>query len=94
MGVASLVLGIIGFLFALIPIVGMYAWPVTVLAVVLGYAGLKTEPAKGQAIAGLTLGLLGCALAAFWWWSTREATALQLLGAGAVAVVALGRRRR
>jgi hypothetical protein len=58
MGVAALVLGIIGTLLSLIPILGMYAIPLTAIALVLGVLGAR-KPKKGLAIAGLVLGLIG-----------------------------------
>jgi len=58
MGVAALVLGIVGTLIALIPVLGMYAIPLTALALIFGLVGMR-KPKKGLAIAGLTLGLVG-----------------------------------
>jgi hypothetical protein len=92
MGVASLVLGIIGLLFALIPIVGMYAWPLTVLAVILGYFGMKNPQGRGNAIAGLVLGLLGTALVIFWYPLIDES--LPSIAAVSVAAICLVRRAR
>lgn len=68
MGVASLVLGIIGLLIALIPFFGMWAWPLTTLAILLGYFGMKQPQGKGNAVAGLILGIVGTALAIYWYW--------------------------
>ncbi len=61
-GVAALVLGIIGFIFALIPLFGIFiAWPCAVLAVVFGGVGMifafKGRANKGVAIAGTVLGI-------------------------------------
>jgi hypothetical protein len=58
MGVAALVLGIVGTLIALIPILGMYAIPLTAIALILGILGVR-KPKKGLAMAGLLLGLVG-----------------------------------
>ena len=58
MGVAALVLGIIGTLVSFIPVLGMYAIPLTVLALAFGALGLR-KPKRGLATAGLVLGLVG-----------------------------------
>jgi hypothetical protein len=58
MGVAALVLGIIGALIALIPVLGMYAIPLTALALIFGLFGMR-KPKRGLAIAGTVLGLVG-----------------------------------
>ncbi len=65
MGIAALVLGIIGLLLSFIPFFGMYALPLTVLAVLLGGFGMRKLP-RGLATAGLVLGLLGTALGGYW----------------------------
>lgn len=66
MPIAALVLGIVGLLFALIPCLGMYALPLTVLAVIFGAVGMKKQAGKGMAIAGLVCGIVGTAVAAYW----------------------------
>jgi hypothetical protein len=90
MGVASLVLGIIGLLFALIPFFGMWAWPLTTLALVLGYFGMKQPTNKGTATAGFVLGLLGTALVVVWYVLLPDAKLA--LVAGSLASLALLRR--
>jgi apolipoprotein N-acyltransferase len=65
MGVAALVLGIVGFVVSIIPFLGQYALPVTVLALLLGAIGMRKQP-RGLATAGLVLGLLGSGLGAYW----------------------------
>lgn len=66
MGIAAMVLGIVGLLFSFIPCLGMYAAPVTLLAVILGAIGMRKPQGKGMAIAGLTCGALGCIISAYW----------------------------
>jgi hypothetical protein len=66
MPVAALVVGIVGLLLALVPCLGMYALPLTLLAVVFGAVGMKKPAGKGMAIAGLVCGIVGTAIAAWW----------------------------
>jgi hypothetical protein len=66
-GVAALVLGIVGFAFAWIPIFGLFiAWPCAVLAVVFGGIGMifafKGRASKGITIAGAVLGMAALVL--------------------------------
>ena len=69
MAVTSLVLGIIGALFGLIPLFFFIAFPCGLLALIFGVVGRRTamtDPlrgGKGMATAGLILGLLGFGLA-------------------------------
>jgi hypothetical protein len=79
MGVASLVLGIIGLIISLIPFLGQYALVLTIFAVVLGALGRRSLQGKGQgqgkglATAGLALGLIGTALGGFWVYASHKA---------------------
>jgi hypothetical protein len=69
MGIAALVLGIVGLLASLVPCVGMFAIPLTLLAVLFGALGLRRPkdgtqaPGRGMAIAGLVCGVLGTLIA-------------------------------
>ena len=90
MGVASLVLGIIGLLLSLIPFFGMWAWPLTTLAMVLGYFGTKQPQGRGNAIAGLILGTLGTALAIYWYWLIDQS--VPTVAATSIAAVVVLRR--
>ncbi|HUJ62343.1 MAG TPA: hypothetical protein VLX92_27740 [Kofleriaceae bacterium] len=72
MGVAALVLGIVGLLLSFIPFFGMYALPLTALALILGALGAR-KPKKGLAIAGLVLGLVGSGLGAYWAYASHKA---------------------
>lgn len=59
LGIAALITGIVGVVFAWIPVLGIV---LTVLAIVFGAVALKSS-ARGQAIAGLVLGVVGTAIA-------------------------------
>jgi hypothetical protein len=73
MGVASLVLGIIGLLLSFIPFIGQYALPLTGLALILGIFGMRKPAGKGLAVAGLVLGLVGSGLGGYWIYATHKA---------------------
>lgn len=66
MPIAALVLGIIGLVLSLVPCLGMYAMPLTVLAVILGALGMKAATGRGMAIAGLVCGIIGTCVAGWW----------------------------
>jgi hypothetical protein len=63
MNIAALVLGIVGTVVALIPCLGMYAIPLTLLAIVFGALSMKREQGRGMAVAGLVLGIIGSFIA-------------------------------
>jgi hypothetical protein len=71
MGIAALVLGILGLLISLIPGLFLVALPFGVLALVLGIVGRKSATSNGQptgtATAGMVLGLIACAFAVAMW---------------------------
>lgn len=68
LAVASLVLGITGLLFSWIPLIGIVAWPLVIVGLVLGFIALPTinrgeRSGYGLAIAGMItagVGLLIC----------------------------------
>ncbi len=63
LAVASLVLGILALVTVWIPILGMIAWILAPLGLVLGLVALSKPIGRGMAIAGAVcsgLGLLGC----------------------------------
>jgi hypothetical protein len=71
MGVASLVLGIVGLVFSFMPVIGVIAWPLVILGVVFGAVGISKaakEPGtpKGTAVAGLTCSLVGLLICVLW----------------------------
>jgi hypothetical protein len=76
MGIAALVLGIVGAVFSLVPCLGMYALPVTLLAVVFGALGMRKPEGKGMAIAGLVCGMVGTCVACYWLWLYLHAESL------------------
>lgn len=69
-GTAGFVIGLLGLLFSFIPVIGVIAWPLVVLGLVLAGIGLSRARArratnKGLAVAGLVcsaIGLLMCVL--------------------------------
>ncbi|MBN9735768.1 MULTISPECIES: DUF4190 domain-containing protein [unclassified Pseudonocardia] len=66
LGTAALVLGILGALFSLIPIIGVIAWPMVVIGLVLGVLGIVRANAgkadnRGVAISGTVLSAFGLA---------------------------------
>jgi len=77
MPIAALVLGIVGLVLSLVPCLGMYAMPLTLLAVILGVFGMKAATGRGMAIAGLVCGIIGSCIAAWWIYAvvvTKDAT--------------------
>jgi MmpS family membrane protein len=70
-GTAGFVLGLVGFLVSFIPLVGVVAWPLVILGLVLslvGFArankGIATN--KGLAVAGAVLSVLGLIVCVLW----------------------------
>ena len=78
MGVASLVLGIVGLVFSFIPCLGSWGIFLTVPGVVLGAVGLasaaKKNAPKGLAIAGLVCSIIGSAIAGYQWYVLHKAS--------------------
>ena len=70
-----MVLGILGLVLSFVPCLGMYALPLTVLAVILGALAMRSgkdglpKKGKGMAIAGLVCGLFGSLIGAYWLWA-------------------------
>lgn len=65
MAVASLVLGIIGLVFAFIPAVGWVGAILGIVGIILGVLGRKSQPEKkGMAIAGLVMSIIAVVLGA------------------------------
>lgn len=63
MAVAALVLGIVGSVFGLIPILGLIALPLGILAIIFGFVGRKRSIGRGMALAGILTGALALLLA-------------------------------
>ncbi|RZT87658.1 hypothetical protein EV383_4584 [Pseudonocardia sediminis] len=71
LGTASLVLGLLGAIFALLPIIGVIAWPMVIIGLVLGLIGVTRAQKgeadnKGVAIAGVVLSAVGLMLCFAW----------------------------
>ena len=63
MAAASLILGVFGLMLVWIPMIGMIAWVLSPLGLVLGLVALGTPAGRGVAIAGTVcsaIGLLAC----------------------------------
>jgi hypothetical protein len=60
---AALVLGIVASCIGLIPILGIFALPCALLAIIFGAIGIRRNVKRGFAITGLVTGVLGIVLA-------------------------------
>ncbi|TDC95399.1 hypothetical protein E1161_04215 [Saccharopolyspora aridisoli] len=63
-GLTAMILGIIGFMLSLIPLIGVVAWPLVILGLIFGLIGIvrayrKIATNMGMAIAGTALSALG-----------------------------------
>lgn len=71
MGVAALVLGIIGTLFSIIPGLFWIGVPLALVALILGIVGRKaavtSNQPTGSATAGMVLGIVGLAIGILMW---------------------------
>lgn len=70
-GVTSLVLGIVGAVFSLIPIIGVIAWPLVILGLIFGILGIVRASKgaatnRGVAIAGTALSAVGLLICMVW----------------------------
>lgn len=65
MGLAAMIIGIVGMLLALIPIIGFISWILAPLAIVFGLIGLNRS-GKGFAITGIITGGLGLLICIAW----------------------------
>ncbi len=66
MAAASLILGVFGLMVVWIPLIGMIAWVLSPLGLVLGLVALRNPAGRGVAIAGVTCSAIGL-LACFGW---------------------------
>lgn len=57
MATTALVMGIIGVVLGIIPIIGWFFLPLWILAIIFGVLGLKKVEKRGFAIAGVALGV-------------------------------------
>lgn len=70
-GVTALVLGIVGIVFAFIPIIGVIAWPLVVLGLVFGILGIRRARVGnagnlGAAVTGTVLSAVGLVVCFLW----------------------------
>lgn len=69
-GTAGFVVGLIGLIFAPIPVIGVVAWPLVIIGLVLSIIGLararKGAPNKGLSTAGIVCSAVGLALCIMW----------------------------
>jgi type IV secretory pathway VirB10-like protein len=71
LGTAGFVLGLIGLIFAFIPIIGIVAWPLTILGLIFGIVGtLRANRGqasnKGLAITAVVLSAIGLVICVLW----------------------------
>lgn len=71
MGTAGFVLGLIGLIFSLIPIIGVIAWPLVILGLIFSIFGIRNARKgrannKGIAIAGVALSAIGLLMCILW----------------------------
>ena len=66
LGVLSLVLGIIGLICSIIPVIGLISWLLAPGALITGFLGLRNQASKGLAIAGLVTGGLALVVCLIW----------------------------
>lgn len=71
MGTAAFVLGLLAALFAMIPLIGVIAWPLSILGLVFGLVGISrtrkgVATNKGLSIAGTVLAAIGLVLCITW----------------------------
>ncbi|HEV2779765.1 MAG TPA: hypothetical protein VGX25_10235 [Actinophytocola sp.] len=68
---AGFVCGLIGLIFSVIPIIGVIAWPLVIIGIVLSAVGLNYASNgkannKGIAIAGLAVSVVGLFICILW----------------------------
>ncbi|MFD7653875.1 MmpS family transport accessory protein [Actinosynnema sp. NPDC059797] len=71
LGTAGFVLGLVGLLFSFLPVIGVVAWPLVILGLVLGLVGWARADRgratnKGLAIAGVALSAIGLVVCVLW----------------------------
>ncbi|GAA1279806.1 MmpS family transport accessory protein [Saccharothrix xinjiangensis] len=71
LGTAGFVLGLVGLLFSFLPVIGVVAWPLVILGLVLGLVGWARADRgratnKGLAIAGVALSAVGLVVCVLW----------------------------
>ncbi|GAB3145456.1 hypothetical protein GCM10027258_36000 [Amycolatopsis stemonae] len=71
LGTAGFVLGLLGLLFSPIPLIGVIAWPLVILGLILSFVGLSrankgVASNKGLSIAGVVLSAIGLLVCIIW----------------------------
>ncbi|MTD54885.1 DUF4190 domain-containing protein [Amycolatopsis pithecellobii] len=71
LGVSGMVLGIVALVFSFVPVIGVIAWPLSIVGTVLSGVGInyvRTGRAdnKGVAIAGLTTSVIALVVCILW----------------------------
>lgn len=71
LGTAGFVLGLVGLIFAFIPLIGIIAWPLTILGLIFGIVGtLRANRGqasnKGMAITAVVLSAIGLVICVIW----------------------------
>jgi hypothetical protein len=71
LGTAGFVLGLVGLIFAFIPIIGIIAWPLTILGLIFGIVGTVRANRgqasnKGLAITAVVLSAIGLVICVLW----------------------------
>lgn len=66
LGIASLVLGILGVLTSWTPVTAFVGLPVSIVGVILAVLGMRRIRGKGLAIAGLVLSIIGAVVSGLW----------------------------
>lgn len=71
LGTTALVLGIVGVVLSLIPVIGVIAWPVVIVGLILGFLGIR-KVSQGRAtnriaaITGTVLSGVGLVICVLW----------------------------
>jgi hypothetical protein len=71
LGVAGFVLGVVGLVLSFIPLIGVIAWPLVIIGVVLSGVGIsKAQRGEannmGLAVAGLATSIVGLVMCVLW----------------------------
>ena len=71
LGTAGFVLGLVGLVFAFIPLIGVVAWPLVIIGLILSLVGLSrvrkgVATNKGLAIAGIVCSAVGLVICILW----------------------------
>jgi hypothetical protein len=71
MGTAGFVCGLIGLVFSFIPVIGIIAWPLVIIGIVLSaigmnYANQGQATNRGLAVAGLVVSVIGLVMCILW----------------------------